>query len=112
MAVPNLSRALRGWTKKKEIKLVTKDFVQGEKVEVETSIFAQVNKQPVPAREVKRKPESQQSWKWWSIIIQDRSVLLNPDDIVIIDSIKYRVENASDWRESGFTKYQCVEDYQ
>lgn len=112
MTVPYLGNALKGWTLKTDITVITQTVVNHETVETPASIIKDVNFQPMPAAKVNRKPEEQRTWKWWSVIIRDRTVLLTTDDIIQdSDGRKFRIESANDWRPSGFTKYECVEDY-
>ncbi len=112
MPVPYLGNALKGWVKSTDIKIITQSVVDHETVEVETDVTYQANLQPMPAAKVNRKPEEQRTWKWWSVIIKDRTVLLSTDDIIQNDSgQKFRIGQANDWRSSGFTKYEAVEDY-
>lgn len=112
MPVPYLGNALKGWVKKTDITIITQSVVDHETVETESSEVYQANFQPMPAAKVARKPEEQRTWKWWSVIVQDKTVLLSTDDIIQNDSgKKFRIEQANDWRESGFTKYEAVEDY-
>lgn len=116
MAVPNLSRALRGWTTNRTVNIVTKDFPDGELVETTTTVTLPINIQPMPAAQVSRRPEGQQTWSWWSLRIRDRTTLLKTDDIVVVPLgstvSNFRVEKAYDWRESGFTKYDVIQDYE
>jgi hypothetical protein len=113
MPVPYLGNALKGWTKNANITVITQTVVDHETVESESAFSYPANFQPMPAAKVNRKPEEQRTWKWWSIIIQDKNFLMKTDDI-IQDSAgrKFRIEQANDWRESGFTKYEAVEDYE
>jgi hypothetical protein len=112
MAVPNLSRALRGWTKKTQCYIVTKSVVNHQVNPVFSApIILDINVQPVPAQTVDKKPEGQRAWKWWSIIIKSKDFYLKADDVVVIDYVRYKIMNASDWRRSGFTKYEAIEDY-
>ena len=160
MPVPYLGNALKGWVKKSNITVVNQSIVDHETVEsLSTSVY-QANFQPMPAAKVNRKPQEQRTWKWWSVIIRDRTVLLTTDDIIqevfrttgkylgfldydgtlsesyisglisYFESLppgaqflrydpiplyelgkRFRIEQANDWRESGFTKYEVVEDY-
>lgn len=113
MAVPDMSRALRGWTKRREMQSVIKVFSGGKRSDgAPQSVSLPINIQPMPATQVSRKPENQQSWSWWSLVIRDRNFLFKTDDIFLIGTFRYRVEKVSDWRESGFSKYEVIEDYQ
>lgn len=112
MPVPYLGNALKGWVEDRNLKIVNQTVVDHETQETETDISSPVNLQPMPAAKVNRKPEEQRTWKWWSLIIQDDTLLLKTDDILVDDSgNRYRIEQADDWRSSGFTNYEAVEDY-
>lgn len=105
-----MRRALNGWTTKRNAKLVTQVDSDYETSETTIAIVLDINIQPVPATQVNRKPEGQRQWKWWSLIVKD-GPLLSVDDVVIINSIAYRIQNISNWSESGFQKYESTEDY-
>lgn len=112
MSVPYLGNAMKGWVKKTKITVVTQTVVDHETAESVLNVSYPANFQPMPAAKVNRKPEEQRTWEWWSITIMDKTVLLKTDDIIQNDSgQKFRIEQANDWRESGFTKYEAVEDY-
>lgn len=112
MTVPYMGGALKGWVQTTNITVVTQSVVDHETVEAESNVSFPANFQPLPAEKVNRKPEEQRTWKWWSVIIQDKTVYFSTDDIIQDDSgQKFRIEQANDWRKSGFTKYEVVEDY-
>lgn len=112
MAVPYLGNALKGWTTKRGCKIITQSVDDFETVETPSDITANVNIQPMPAAKVNRKPEEQRTWSWWSMIIKSRTILLKTDDIILIGTSRYKVQSANDWRESGFSKYETIEDYE
>lgn len=112
MPVPYLGNALKGWVQTTSITIITQSVVNHETIENESIIPLPANFQPMPAAKVNRKPEEQRTWKWWSVIIRDRTVLLKTDDIIQDDTGReFRIEQANDWRKSGFSKYEVVEDY-
>ena len=112
MPVPYLGNALKGWVRETNITVITQSVVDHETVEAESNVTFPANFQPMPAAKVNRKPEEQRTWKWWSLIIKNKTVLLSTDDIIQDDAgRKFRIEQANDWRASGFTKYEAVEDY-
>lgn len=113
MPVPYLGGAMKGWTRKTNITIISQSVVDHEVVESESSVSYPANFQPMPAAKVNRKPEEQRTWKWWTVIIRDRTVLLTTDDVIQNGpGKKFRIERANDWRSSGFTKYEAVEDYE
>lgn len=110
MPVPNMKRTLRGWVKNTTVKIITQSVVDYETSEAITTTTLKINKQPVPPEKVDQRPEYDRSWKWWSFIVQD-GPLLKDDDIIEIDGTGYRIKQRTDWSESGFQKYQAIEDY-
>ena len=110
MPVPYLGNAMKGWTKRTNIKIITQTVVDHETTESESDVVCQANFQPMPAAKVDRKPEEQRTWKWWSIIVQSKTLLLSTDDIIQdYSGKKFRIEEAEDWRESGFSNYEVKE---
>jgi hypothetical protein len=112
MAVPYVGHVLKGWTTKQTVTFVTKtiDPDTHKTVEVETTAVYQVNRQPVPQQKIDQKQDGERNWKWWSFIIRGM-VYLSKDDRVTIAGVRYRIMNGSDWSQSGFTKFEAVEDY-
>lgn len=112
MPVPYMGNTIKGWTRKTAVKIVTQSVVQHQTTEATADATLNINFQPMPAAKVNRKPEEQRTWKWWSIIIRSASVLLETDDKIIRPSGQvFRIQSANDWRESGFSKYEAIEDY-
>ena len=112
MAVPNLSGAIRGWTKKTVCLLVTKTIINAKIVQTATEITLDMNLQPLQPEKVNRKPEDQRAWKWFQIITTKASQTLKIDDLVIIKGRRFRLESAQNWEDDGYRRYECVEDYQ
>jgi hypothetical protein len=110
MPVPYLANALNGWTKKKTCQVVTKTVVNHKVLKSTSNVILDINIQPVPMTQVEKKPADQRSWKWWSIIVK-KGPLLKTDDKVIVDSITYNIMKVGNWSESGFQKYEAIEDY-
>jgi uncharacterized repeat protein (TIGR02543 family) len=112
MAVPNLSGAIRGWTKKTAVLLVTKTVVNAKIIQTATEVILDMNLQPLQPEKVNRKPEEQRAWKWYSLLTKKLSATLSIDNIVIINNIRYRVESVQNWQDAGFRRYECIEDFQ
>lgn len=110
MAVPNLANAVRGWTTVRTVQRVTKTVVNHRVQETTVDVTLDINLQPMPPQEVVRRPEDQRQWKWWNVIVR-RGPLLNIDDVLIADGINYRIVKVHNWTESGFQKYEAIEDY-
>ena len=113
MPEPYVAGALKGWTRKTPVKIVTQSVVDFQTVEATADATLDINFQPMPAFKVNRKPEEQRTWKWWSIIIKNDSVNLKTDDMIIRPSgQRFRIQSGADWRRSGFSKYEAIEDYE
>lgn len=113
MPVPYLGNAIKGWTRLTDVKIVTQSIVNHLKVESTEDATLDINFQPMPDFKVNRKPEEQRTWIWWSIIIKNPSVILKTDDIIIRPSgQRFRIQSGNDWTESGFSKYEAIEDYE
>ena len=112
MPVPYMAGALKGWTKKTNVKIVTQSVVDHETVETKVPAILDINFQPMPTATVNRKPEEQRTWSWWSIIIKKPTVLLKTDDIIIRPSgQRFKIQSGNNWTESGFSKHEAIEDY-
>lgn len=110
--VPNLKNAIRGWTKKKRCLLIEVDIgPTGKKIELAQAVTMDLNIQPTPSEDLKKMPQEFWSWDWWSVIIRSPQYKLKTNDAIIVDSARYRVQSATDWTRSGFTKYNCIRDY-
>lgn len=111
MPIPNVSNALRGWTTRTTIAIVTKAIVNHRVTESRYNATADLVVQPMPAEQVNRKPTEQRSWKWSSIWIRKGGPVLNVDDVVEFKGHRYRIESVSAWEDGGYRSYQSVEDY-
>ncbi len=110
--IPDLSEALDGWTFPVTIQKVTQKIVNFQKTEIIEELQCPANIQPLSPEKIKRLPEEYRGRKLWSIILQSRSIYLEPNNIIVDPSgVKYRIANSSDWRSSGFTKYLAERDY-
>ncbi len=65
-------------------------------------------KQPLPARELRIKPEGQREWRWWALWSTQP---LKLDDMVADeDGNQYRVMKQSDWDKiGGYFEYHITE---
>lgn len=112
MGIPNVSGALRGWTKKRTIRKIEQtvvDFKATYAITDERRL--PVNIQPTPEEQVDRTVEEQRSWTHWTLWIRDGGRRYSVDDVLLIGDTAYKIEKISDWREGGYTEYESVEDY-
>jgi hypothetical protein len=111
MAVPNVSGAFRGWTKKRQVRLVTK-IVVNHLVQSNAQILSMdLMIQPLQPEKVRRKPEEQRSWKWFSVIMKASNQELPIDSQIWVDGIAYKIESRQPWLEAGYRRYEATQDY-
>lgn len=108
---PNVSRAFRGWTRKRAVQVVTQtiDELTGLADRTVVNLRRPVLIQPMPAREVERKREDQQSWGWWTVWV--RGLELNVDDALVVDGKPYLIESVSNWVGGGYREYKAHENW-
>jgi uncharacterized repeat protein (TIGR02543 family) len=111
MAMPNVSGALTGWTKNKQVLIVTKSVVNNLVQQIAAVKIINMNIQPLQAWKVNRKPEEQRTWNWYSILVKVGQPQLEIDSIIIVDGIAYRIDSIQPWSESGYVRYEATEDY-
>lgn len=110
MPVPYLAGALKGWTTPQTVEVVSQAVVNFQIQETRVQQTLDINIQPMPPQEVARRPEDQRQWRWWSVIVRE-GPLLTIDDVITVDSVSYRITKVHNWSESGFQKYDAIEDY-
>jgi hypothetical protein len=111
MAIPYVGGAIRGWTKRRTVRIVTKTVVDHVVTQTAELIPIAMNVQPMPAAKVNRKPEEQRSWEWFNVITLAKERILKVDDVITVDGISYRIESTQNWAEAGYRRYDAYEDY-
>lgn len=109
-ALPQMGEVLLSWFQNMTFDLVTKALDEYDLKETTESINTRGVRQPFTAQQLSIKPEGQRAWKWETLhCLPD--VKLNPDDIVIFNTVKYRVMSKLDYTEYGYLEYHIVQDY-
>jgi len=111
MSLPVVSGAFRGWTKKRTCRIVTKQTVNFLVQQVSEIVTLDIMISPLQPEEVRRKPEEQRAWKWYSFLTKASSRELGIDSQLIVDGLAYRVESRQAWTEAGYRRYHATEDY-
>lgn len=66
-----------------------------------------------PPRDIDLKIFPQGTWSWqWMMLHCLPDVMLNTNQFVIYDGIKYKVMNKKDWTKYGYIRYMLLEAYQ
>ena len=105
---PNVSAVFNNWTSAIQMKIVKTTAVDFEAQTdvLDVPVFEAVI-QPMPPREVQRKPEGERQWRWltvWSTTpLQIDSVIQDPD------GIQYRIQNTQNWSQGGFYTSDVVQ---
>lgn len=109
--LPNMSETIKSWFQTLTFKKIIKSVVNFQAVETTTTVITKGVRQPFTAQQLKVKPEGQRAWRWETLhCLAD--VVLNPDEIVEFNSIRYRVIEKKDYTEYGYIEYEIVQDFQ
>jgi hypothetical protein len=108
--LPDMQGAMLSWFQRLTFTKVVKTVVNHE-VEEETTTFEFTGvRQPMSPQQLEMKPEGQRAWKW-EMIHAFPDLILKPDEIIVFESVPYRVMKKSDFKEYGYILYEIVEDY-
>jgi hypothetical protein len=108
--LPNLQNPIIKWFLNIDFIRITKSIVDGEVSEVENLETFKGVIQNLDSKQLQIKPEAQRAWGW-KMIHALPSLVLNVDDKIKYNDVKYRVMNIRDFREYGYIEYHIVEDY-
>lgn len=111
MSVPNVSGTLRGWTKRRKVRVITKRVVNHLNTFVAEIVELNMNIQPLQPERVRRLREEQRAWKWYSMITKSSDRLLKIDDQIQINGILYAIGSVQPWDEGGYRRYECYETF-
>lgn len=109
-ALPQMGEVLLSWFQSMTFDLVTKTLEDYDLKETVQTIATKGVRQPFTSQQLSIKPEGQRAWRWETLhCLPD--VKLNPDDIVIFNTVRYRVMQKLDYSEYGYLEYHIVQDY-
>jgi len=112
LALPDVSDALNSWFQNMVFGLVVKTVnIAGELVETETEINFRGVMQPFTFQQLYLKPEGQRAWKWHKLHAEIQ-LALKPDDVVVYETVQYRVMKKGDYNKYGYVEYDLVQDYE
>lgn len=110
MSQPNVSNAFRGWTKRREVWIITKtveNFLTRQTAEIVTM---DIMVAPLKPEEVRRLPEDQRAWKWFNVLTKASNRPLTVDCQIIVDGIVYLIDSIQNWKEAGYRRYHATEN--
>lgn len=110
MSIPNVSGAFRGWTKRREVWIVTKtveNFITRQRAEILTM---DIMVSPLKPEEVRRLPEDQRAWKWFNILTKSSNRPLEIDSQIKVGDVFYLIDSIQNWNEAGYRRYKATEN--
>ena len=110
MSQPYVSAAFRGWTKRREVWIITKtveNFLTRQTAEIVTM---DIMVAPLKPEEVRRLPEDQRAWKWFDVLVKASSRPLTVDCQIVVDGIVYLIDSIQNWKEAGYRRYLATEN--
>ena len=110
MSIPQVSGAFRGWTKRREVWIITKTVENFLTRQVAEIVTMDVMVSPLKPEEVRRLPEDQRAWKWFNILIKSSFRALTVDCLVKVDNIYYLIDSIQPWSEAGYRRYHATEN--
>lgn len=113
MSIPKLSGAIRGWTKKTQVKIITTTTVQFRETETSTDAILDLMITPMAPEKINRKPEEERSWQWVQILIKGfgSPKIKKHDKIITAMGRVFRIEAINPFPETGLYYYEAIEDY-
>ena len=110
MSIPNVSGAFRGWTKRREVWIITKtveNFLTRQRAEILTM---DIMVTPLKPEEVRRLPEDQRAWKWFNILTKSTNRPLEIDSQIKVGDFFYLIDSIQNWSEAGYRRYKATEN--
>jgi hypothetical protein len=110
MSIPRVEGAFCGWTKRREVWIITKtveNFLTRQTAEIVTM---DIMVAPLQPEAVKRLPESQRAWKWFDVLVKSSSRPLTVDCQIVVDGIVYLIDSIQNWKEAGYRRYLATEN--
>lgn len=111
MPIPYMGNSLKGWTHTATVGIITQTVVNYQTVETVEEYTAKITMQPLSSYNINKKPEEQRAWIWWALVVVKPEFALKANDVITINSVRYRVQSGKDWKESGFLTCEIVEDF-
>jgi hypothetical protein len=109
-ALPDVAAAVQEILQPLRIIVYQKQQINGYTQEIPREFSTRASIQPLTPQQIKMLPEGQRAWKYFTMYCE-RNIQLLPDDGFKIRGVRYRVQDKTDWKEFGYIKYDCIEDY-
>jgi len=111
--LPDVSEVMNGWEVSMTANYVTQAVVDGAVVDTEVNKPIKGIMQPLKAEEVLLKDEAQRNWSWYQVHV--RMAIygeLYPTQILILNSVPYKIKAKKDWVLNGYREYHAIRDFE
>jgi len=111
MSMPYVGHVLNGWTMPYKCYFITQTIKNHVPVNIALVKTLRLCLQPLTPEEVRRKPENERSWKWYSVLVKSSEKEMNTDDLLYAKGIIYRIDTAQPWNDTGYRRYHATQYY-
>jgi len=111
--LPDVSEVMNGWEVSMTANYVTQAVVDGAVVDTEVNKPIKGIMQPLKAEEILLKEEGQRSFDWYQVHVRDDVYgELFTTQILIINSVPYKIKAKKDWVLNGYREYHAIRDFE
>ena len=111
--LPDVSEVMDGWEVPMTANYVAQSVVDGVITDTEVNKSIKGIIQPLKAEEIALKEEGQRSFDWYLVHVRDDVYgELFTTQILIINSIPYKIKAKKDWVLNGYREYHAIRDFE
>ena len=111
--LPDVSEVMNGWEVSMTANYVTQAVVDGAVVDTEVNKPIKGIMQPLKPEEILLKDEGQRSFDWYQVHVRDDVYgELFTTQILIINSVPYKIKAKKDWVLNGYREYHVIRDFE
>ena len=111
--LPDVSEVMNGWEVSMTANYVTQAVVDGAVVDTEVNKSIKGIMQPLKPEEILLKDEGQRSFDWYQVHVRDDVYgELFTTQILIINSVPYKIKAKKDWVLNGYREYHVIRDFE
>ena len=111
--LPDVSEVMNGWEVSMTANYVTQAVVDGAVVDTEVNKPIKGIMQPLKPEEILLKDEGQRSFDWYQVHVRDDVYgELFTTQILIINSVPYKIKAKKDWTLDGYREYHVIRDFE
>ena len=108
-SLPNMADVIQSWQSEYRAKLITKQMINYELVEIEQDITFNGIVQNLNRKELQLKPDGERNWGWYELHSTRK---FNNDDIIEVNNVRYRIMSTrNDDTYYGFYVYELLQSY-